>query len=64
MFNKTNLNFDTGKSAIDILDQFKKNIPSWSSFTPLLGVVTIIGAYELFDIIYFPMNIKLLIISQ
>lgn len=60
---RAKLDFDAAKTAEDILEQFIRVIPSWSSFTSHLSSVVAIGTCVLVGIICLPMILKLILNS-
>ena len=61
---KAKLDFNASKAVEDILEQFKKTIPSWSAFISLLISIAVVGAWVLLGIICLPILFKLNINTQ
>lgn len=60
---KAKLDLNATKAVEDILEQFKKTVPSWSAFISLLICIAVVGAWVLLGKICLPILFKLIINS-
>ena len=54
------LKFDAAKTAADILEQLRRSLPSWSSFTHLAIVLLVLGLCIIVGLCLFPPLLKYL----